>query len=237
MTRKHTLEIRLYCIKCKDFTQSTGPIIINKLTTNRFNIKVLCSICNKLKSKFLNKEQIKLLPDEVLNSSDNSTFNDVIIRDGKAIPLLTLVPLVIAGISALTSAAGTTASVVLANKQANEDEKHHRELESLARGNGISNDISNDIIKNDTNLQTPNNGKGITIDPKLAAAIISLVPAAIEVLPSAVKTIKNLINGEGNKINEVIKIEKPIQDSVLSDEELDSRAITRLIGRGFNITI
>ena len=237
MTRKHTLEIRLYCIKCKDFTQSTGPIIINKLTTNRFNIKVLCSICNKLKSKFLNKEQIKLLPDEVLNSSDNSTFNDVIIRDGKAIPLLTLVPLVIAGISALTSAAGTTASVVLANKQANEDEKHYRELESLARGNGISNDISNDIIKNDTNLQTPNNGKGITIDPKLAAAIISLVPAAIEVLPSAVKTIKNLINGEGNKINEVIKIEKPIQDSVLSDEELDSRAITRLIGRGFNITI
>ena len=100
MTRKHTLEIRLYCIKCKDFTQSTGPIIINKLTKNRFNINVLCSICNKLKSKFLNKEQITLLPDEVLNSSDNSTFNDVIIRDGKAIPLLALVPLVISGISA-----------------------------------------------------------------------------------------------------------------------------------------
>ena len=116
MTRKHSVEIRLYCIKCKDFTQSTGPIIINKLTTNRFNIKVLCSICNKLKSKFLIKEQIKLLPDEVLNSSDNSTFNDVIIRNGKAIPLLALVPLVIAGISALTSAAGNTASVVLANK-------------------------------------------------------------------------------------------------------------------------
>ena len=148
------------------------------------------------------------------------------------------------GISALVSAAGTTASVVLANKQGNEDEKHHRELELIARGNGIS----NDIIKNDTDLQTPNNGKAITIDPKLAAAIISLVPAAIEVIPSAVKTITNLINGEGNKVDEVIKIEKPKQDPVLSDralpvertlsdEELDSRAITRLIERGFNITI
>ena len=90
--------------------------------------------------------------------------------------------------------------------------------------------------------------KVITIDPKLAAAIISLVPAAIEVLPSAVKTIINLINDEGNKIDKVFKIEKPKQDSVLSDralpvertlsdEELYSRAITRLIGRGFNITI
>ena len=60
MTRKHTSEIRLYCIKCKDFTQSTGPIIINKLATNRLNIKVLWSIRNKLKFKFLTIEQIKL---------------------------------------------------------------------------------------------------------------------------------------------------------------------------------
>ena len=81
------------------------------------------------------------------------------------------------------------------------------------------------------------NGNGITIDPKLAAAIISLVPGATEVIPSAVKTIKNLINGKGNKLDEVIKIEKPKQDPVLSDEELDSRAITRLIGRGLYITI
>ena len=119
--RKHSLEIRLYCIKCKDFTQSTGPIIIDKLTTNRVNIKGLCQICNKLKSKFLNKEHIKLLPYEVLNSSDGQTFNDIIVRDGKAIPLLTLISLVISGILALSSAAGTAASVVLSNKQTNED--------------------------------------------------------------------------------------------------------------------
>ena len=141
MPRKETLEVRLYCLKCKDFTQSIGPIIVSKLIKNRYHIKAQCSICNKLKSKYLNHDQIKLLPDEIKNSLENSTFYDVIIRDGKALPLLALIPLVVAGISALTSVAGTTASVMLANKQANEDEKHHREIESIARGNSISNEV------------------------------------------------------------------------------------------------
>ena len=142
MPRKKALEVRLYCLKCKDFTKSIIPIIVSKLFKNRYHIKAQCSICNKFKFKFLNKEQIKLLPDEVLTSSDNSTFNDVIIRDGKALPLLALIPLVVAGILALTSVAGTTASVVLANKQANETERHNKQIEQIAsQGNGISNDV------------------------------------------------------------------------------------------------
>ena len=141
MPRTETLEVRLYCLKCKDFTQSIGPIIVSKLIKNRYQIKAKCSICNKFKSKFLNHEQINLLPDEIKNLPDNSTFKDTIIRDGKALPLLSLIPLVIAGISALTSVAGTTASVVLANKQANEDERHHQQLEEVPRGNGISHKV------------------------------------------------------------------------------------------------
>ena len=31
MPRKESLEVRLYCLKCKDFTQSIGPIIVSKL--------------------------------------------------------------------------------------------------------------------------------------------------------------------------------------------------------------
>ena len=100
----------------------------------------MCSICHKFKTKFLNKEQITLLPKEIPESEDGSTFNNNVAIEGAAILLLALIPIVIAGISALSSVAGTTASVVLANKQANEDEKHHRELESIARGNGISNE-------------------------------------------------------------------------------------------------
>ena len=142
MPRKENSEVRLYCLKCKDFTQSIGPIIISKLIKNIYHIKARCSICNKFKSKFLNHEQINLLPDEIKNSPENSTFNNDIIRDGKALPPLALIPLVIAGISALTSTASTAASVVLANKQANETERHNKQIEQIAsQGNGISNEV------------------------------------------------------------------------------------------------
>ena len=59
-------------------------------------------------------------------------------------PLLALIPAIIAGITALTSVAGTTASVVLGNKQANETEQHNKAIEQIAQGEAIS----NDIIKN-----------------------------------------------------------------------------------------
>ena len=65
-----------------------------------------------------NHEQIKLLPDEIINAPDNSTFINTIIRDGKALPVLVLVPMIIAEISLLTSAARTAALVVVTNKQA-----------------------------------------------------------------------------------------------------------------------
>ena len=98
MPRKETLEVRLYCLKCKDLTQSIGPIIVSKLIKNRYHIKARCSICNKFKSKFLNHEQIKVLPDEIKNAPDNSTFNNDIIRDKKALSLLASIPLVVADI-------------------------------------------------------------------------------------------------------------------------------------------
>ena len=139
MPRKETLEVRLYCLKCKDFTQSIGPIIVSKLIKNRYHIKARCSICNKFKSKFLNHEQINFLPDKIKNSPENSTFNNDIIRDGKTIYLLALIPLVIACRSALTFVARTTASVVLANKQATETERHNKQIEQIA-GYGISNE-------------------------------------------------------------------------------------------------
>ena len=37
MPRQPNLEIRLKCLKCEDFTQTTGPIIISKLTKNRLS--------------------------------------------------------------------------------------------------------------------------------------------------------------------------------------------------------
>ena len=122
------------------------------------------------------------MPNKVINSSDGLTFNDVIVRDGKAILLLALFPLVIAGILDLTSAAGTAASVVLSNKQANKDEKHHRELKSIARGNSIS----NDVIYNNNHLQI----NGNSINPLLVSSIISNIPELIKTEPEAAIKIK-----------------------------------------------
>ena len=101
----------------------------------------MCSICNKFITKYLNIEQVKLLPDEITNAPENTKFTNNIIKEGKALPLLALIPAIIAGITTLASVAGTTASVVLGNKQANETELHNKAVEQIAQGGTISNDI------------------------------------------------------------------------------------------------
>ena len=49
MPRRPNYEIRLRCNICKEYTQSINPIKIKKETNNRFHIKGVCSIRNKLK--------------------------------------------------------------------------------------------------------------------------------------------------------------------------------------------
>ena len=116
MPRQPNLEIRLKCNNCKDFTQTINPIIINKLTKNRYHIKAVCSICNKFKTKFLNKEQIKLLPVELKQAGNNTTFNNTIERNGGIIPLLPLIGAIAMGISTLTATGGATTSAIISAK-------------------------------------------------------------------------------------------------------------------------
>ena len=151
MPRRPNYEIRLRCKNCKQFTQSINPIIIKKEPNNRFHIKAVCSICNKFKTKYLKIEQVNLLPDEIKNAPDNSTFTDTIVRNGGILPLLPLIGAIEAGITALASAGGATASVVLANKQANETERHNKAIEHIAAQGGT---IRNDIIKNGENTMS-----------------------------------------------------------------------------------
>ena len=103
MPRKPSLEIKLWWNKCKEYTQTTNPIIIKKEAGNRFHIKSVCLVCNKYKNKYLNIEQVNLLPDEIKKAPDNTAFTENIIKDGNALPLLTLIPAIFAGIQALTS--------------------------------------------------------------------------------------------------------------------------------------
>ena len=129
MPRQPNLEIRLKCLKCKDFTQTICPIIISKLTENRYHIKTVCSISYKFKSKCLNKEQIKLLSIEIQQAADNTTFNNTIERNGGIIPLILLIGAIAAGISALASAGGATASAIISEKDSAEQERHNKAVE------------------------------------------------------------------------------------------------------------
>ena len=95
MPRRPKFKIRIRCNTCNDYTQSIEPIIINKESGNLFYIKAVCAICNKFKTKYLNKKQIRLLPDEIKSAPDDSAFNNTVIRNREEIPLLTLIPLIV----------------------------------------------------------------------------------------------------------------------------------------------
>ena len=77
------------------------------------------------------------MPDEIKNAPDNTTFNDTIERNGGVLPLVGIIGAIAAGITALSTAGGETANAILSAQKNKEDERHHKELESIARGEGI----------------------------------------------------------------------------------------------------
>ena len=116
MPIKPNSEIRIKCDNCKDYTQTINSIIITKLKENRYHIKAVCSICNKFKSKFLNKEQIILLSKEIQQATNNTTFTNTIERNGGLLPIIPLIGAIAMDISALASAGGTAASAIIIAK-------------------------------------------------------------------------------------------------------------------------
>ena len=73
------------------------------------------------------------------------------------------------GISALASAGRATASAIISTKNSAEQERHNKQLEDIAIGNGIS----NNVIKTDQSPESTNlNG----FNPLLVSLIISIIP-------------------------------------------------------------
>src|SRR5437870_9824640 len=112
MQRQQNTELGLKCTTCKEVTNTTEPIIFKKIKENRINIYGLCGICKRLKMKTLNKLQRALIPDEIRNMEVGKEINNQITRDGGILPLATLIPLILGGITALSSTAGTVAGTV-----------------------------------------------------------------------------------------------------------------------------
>jgi ribosomal protein L44E len=137
MPKAKTTELRIKCTKCKDFTQSIEPVVIKRFGANKFNIKVACSICKKYKTKTLNEMQRKLLPKEIQDMPENTEIVNNIEKDGGLFPLIPLIGAIAAGISALAGVGGVTANAILKSKENNEQERHNKAVEDIARGSGI----------------------------------------------------------------------------------------------------
>ena len=80
----------------------------------------------------LTQHQQRLLPAEIITAEPGTEFNNTLIKDGKAIPLLALIPVIASAISALTGVGGVVASNIIAGKKNEEQERHNREMEGIA---------------------------------------------------------------------------------------------------------
>ena len=220
MVRNTSNELRLKCNYCKEFTQSLGRIIFKKERGNRFHIRATCVICNKQKSKYLNKAQVDILPPELKDAEDNKTFVDNIeTKTGGIIPILPVIAAIAAGITALSTAGGVAANTIISAKNSAETERHNKELEHIARGNGLNNTEVNNANDLMLLLQTINNNiKELSNEQK--------------------RTLQNPI---GTMSDEEAKKShghrtpglSPI--SSMSDDELTQRSVAYLTGKGFQI--
>src|SRR5437870_12942747 len=106
MPRVETTELGLKCVNCREYTQTIKPIIFKKVKENRIIMKGSCCICNRIKTKTLNHLQRILLPEEIRTLENGKEVANEITRNGGLLPLPILIPLILGGITALSSTAG-----------------------------------------------------------------------------------------------------------------------------------
>ena len=151
-----TLSIKF--LKCNKLTESIEPVIIRKLSNDKYKITIDCAICKKPKNRTLNKFQMQLLPEEIKNASDNSVFANTIEKNGKALPIIPLIGAIAAGITALSGVAGNVASNIIQakknDKEAAEIERHNKEIEKLASGDRVPLERSGKGIDEDDTKET-----------------------------------------------------------------------------------
>ena len=133
MARKSSTEVRIKCLKCNDYTQSIPPVMIKKYDNNKYQLTTVCYCCNNSKTKKANMSQIALLPDEIKNAPNGKLFVNDIEKDGGILPILPLILAIAAGVTAVSTAAGTVASNVI-QKQKNDAEI---EIQKSLAGKGI----------------------------------------------------------------------------------------------------
>ena len=74
--RKATVETRVYCDVCRNFTPTVGPMVLKRRKGANYYLKSVCGACNSVKPfRHLNKLQVKAFPDDVRSMPENSDIN------------------------------------------------------------------------------------------------------------------------------------------------------------------
>jgi hypothetical protein len=207
-----TPSLQIKCLYCKEYTATKEPIQIKKVAKHdsspKYVFSGICGVCGKPKVKTLTQAQIQLLPNEITSAKIPSLFNNSIERNGGVLPLVALIPMIIAGISALASAGGATATAVLKAKENAENERHHKQLEALVPGGTGAGPGDASLSSGPAPLRGDRSENEATGDkPTLTGSSLSLFP----VVDSAQQN--------------------------YSDEELVGRAIAFLTRKGFTVSL
>ena len=85
MPISNSTELRIPCQNCRRinkytspiYSETISPIIIKRLAENRYHFQGVCIICQKIKSKYLNQAQRKILPKEILEMPIGKSSDDI----------------------------------------------------------------------------------------------------------------------------------------------------------------
>jgi len=140
---------KLWCTHCRKYTDQVNNNLLFVKTTRSIQLKIMCAICSRPKSKYIPNKVLNQFPDikEVLTQLPSKgkvsekSLND---KEGGILPLLPLLGSIFGGISAAGAAGGAAAGITQAvhNKQKadfelEEQKRHNLEVEKLARGEAI----------------------------------------------------------------------------------------------------
>ncbi len=130
---------KTFCFSCKSETPNADDTFTLTRYSRNWGLLLRCATCGRNKSSFLSKQQLSSLPADLKNSEVGTsvTKEDYESKHGGILPLAVLLPLIFGGIGAASAVAGTTAGAVIEKQKADETARHNKELESIARGNGI----------------------------------------------------------------------------------------------------
>ncbi len=123
------------CLSCKTSTLNASDTFTLTRNKKTWGLTLRCAQCGKRKHSFLKKEQTNCLPKELQNAEIGTVITQADYEDkyGGILPLLALLPLIFKGVMAAGAAAGAATGIA----NAVEGSRHNKEMENIARGNGI----------------------------------------------------------------------------------------------------